>query len=210
RKCLDRVVVMSRRIHARRLDGVDKNIWIEFTQLAADYKAVNLGQGFPDFAPPKFIQDAFCEAVGGGCLMHQYTRAFTSPLDDVLVTVGAYQALFCAFQALVDEGDERVSGSNPSSGDWVLSAEELASKFTAKTKLIVINTPNNPIGKRVSGSNPSSGDWVLSAEELASKFTAKTKLIVINTPNNPIGKVFKREELQVIADLCVRHNVVCI
>jgi len=51
---------------------------IEFTQLAADYKAVNLGQGFPDFAPPKFIQDAFCEAVGGGCSMHQYTRAFVS------------------------------------------------------------------------------------------------------------------------------------
>ena len=49
---------------------------VEFTQLAADYKAVNLGQGFPDFSPPAFIQEAFCKAVSGACPMHQYTRAF--------------------------------------------------------------------------------------------------------------------------------------
>lgn len=51
---------------------------VEFSQLTAEYKAVNLGQGFPDFSPPKFIQEAFCEAVSGGPLMHQYTRAFVS------------------------------------------------------------------------------------------------------------------------------------
>lgn len=51
---------------------------VEFTQLAADYKAVNLGQGFPDFSPPQFVQDAFCKAVSGGPAMHQYTRAFVS------------------------------------------------------------------------------------------------------------------------------------
>lgn len=51
---------------------------VEFTQLAADYKAVNLGQGFPDFAPPKFVQEAFCKAVSGGPMMHQYTRPFVS------------------------------------------------------------------------------------------------------------------------------------
>ncbi len=49
---------------------------VEFTQLAADYKAVNLGQGFPDFSPPSFIQEAFCKALSGGFSMHQYTRAF--------------------------------------------------------------------------------------------------------------------------------------
>lgn len=51
---------------------------VEFTQLAADYKAVNLGQGFPDFSPPKYVQEAFCKAVNGGPLMHQYTRGFVS------------------------------------------------------------------------------------------------------------------------------------
>lgn len=49
---------------------------VEFTQLAADYKAVNLGQGFPDFSPPSFVQEAFCKALSGGFSMHQYTHAF--------------------------------------------------------------------------------------------------------------------------------------
>ncbi|KPP71170.1 hypothetical protein Z043_109950, partial [Scleropages formosus] len=99
---------------------------VEFTQLTAEYKAVNLGQGFPDFPPPSFVQEAFCKAVSGGFALHQYTRAFghpplvkilakffgrivgrdIDPLDDILVTVGAYQALFCTFQALIDDGDE--------------------------------------------------------------------------------------------------------
>lgn len=53
-------------------------IRVEFTQLAAAYSKVNLGQGFPDFAPPKFVQEAFCHALNGGPMMHQYTRAFVS------------------------------------------------------------------------------------------------------------------------------------
>lgn len=51
---------------------------VEFTQLAASYSKVNLGQGFPDFAPPKFVQEAFCHALNEGPMMHQYTRAFVS------------------------------------------------------------------------------------------------------------------------------------
>lgn len=51
---------------------------VEFTQLAAAYSKVNLGQGFPDFGPPKFVQEAFCQALNEGPMMHQYTRAFVS------------------------------------------------------------------------------------------------------------------------------------
>lgn len=59
-------------------DFILKTGRVEFTQLAAAYKTVNLGQGFPDFSPPKFVQDAFCKAVSGGPLMNQYTRGFVS------------------------------------------------------------------------------------------------------------------------------------
>lgn len=211
--------IMARRLHARRLDGIDKNIWVEFTQLAADYKAVNLGQGFPDFSPPPFIQDAFVKAVSGSCPMHQYTRAFGHPplvknlakffgrvmdrdvnaMEDILVTVGAYQALFCTFQALVDEGDE------------VIIVEPFFDCYQPMVRMAggkTVYVPMRP--KKGSGQTLSSADWVLCPEELASKFNSHTKAIVINTPNNPLGKVFQREELQVIADLCVKHDVVCI
>uniref|UniRef100_A0A671W6H3 Kynurenine aminotransferase 1 n=1 Tax=Sparus aurata TaxID=8175 RepID=A0A671W6H3_SPAAU len=212
-------IIMARQLHASRTDGVDKNVWVEFTQLAADYKAVNLGQGFPDFSPPKFIQEAFCKAVSGGPIMHQYTRAFghpplvrslakffsrivgheIDPLEDILVTVGAYQALFCAFQALVNEGDE------------VIIVEPFFDCYQPMVKMAggkAVYVPLRP--KAASGAVLSSGDWVLSAEELASKFTPRTKAVVINTPNNPIGKVYKTEELQMIADLCIKHDALCI
>jgi kynurenine--oxoglutarate transaminase/cysteine-S-conjugate beta-lyase/glutamine--phenylpyruvate transaminase len=55
-----------------------------------------------------------------------------------------------------------------------------------------------------------SADWVLDKEELEGMFTSKTKIIVLNTPHNPLGKVFKREELESIADLCKKWNVLCI
>ncbi|PIO34588.1 hypothetical protein AB205_0137040 [Aquarana catesbeiana] len=56
----------------------------------------------------------------------------------------------------------------------------------------------------------SSADWVLNPEELASKFSSRTKAIILNTPNNPMGKVYTLEELQVIADLCIKHDTLCI
>lgn len=211
--------IMSRQIHARRVEGVDKNVWVEFTQLAADYKAVNLGQGFPDFSPPKFVQDAFCEAVKGGPQMHQYTRAFghphlvnslatffsrlvgheINPLEDILITVGAYQALFCAFQALVDEGDE------------VIIVEPFFDCYQPMVKMAGGKPVYVPLRPRTEDKTVlSSGDWVLSADELASKITPRTKAIVINTPNNPLGKVYKVEELQMIADLCIKNDILCI
>uniref|UniRef100_A0A8C6UG17 Kynurenine aminotransferase 1 n=1 Tax=Neogobius melanostomus TaxID=47308 RepID=A0A8C6UG17_9GOBI len=211
--------IMSRQIHARRVEGVDKNVWVEFTQLAADYKAVNLGQGFPDFSPPQFVQEAFCAAVMGGPSMHQYTRAFghphlvkslatffsrivgleINPFEDILITVGAYQALFCAFQALVDKGDE------------VIIVEPFFDCYQPMVHMAggkPVYVPLRPRNK--DGLVFSSEDWVLSAEELASKITPRTKAIVINTPNNPLGKVYKTEELQVIADLCIKNDLLCI
>ncbi|KAM6901616.1 kynurenine--oxoglutarate transaminase 1 isoform 2-T2 [Lycodopsis pacificus] len=210
--------IMSRQLQAHRTVGVCKNVWIEFTQLAADYKAVNLGQGFPDFSPPKFVQEAFCEAVSGGHQMHQYTRAFghpplvnilakffskivgheIDPFEDVLVTVGAYQALFCTFQALIDEGDE------------VIIVEPFFDCYQPMVKMTGGKAVYVPLRPVEGSTAPSSGDWVLSAEELAGKFTPRTKAIVINTPNNPLGKVYKTEELQMIADLCIKHDVLCV
>ena len=65
--------------------------------------------------------------------------------------------------------------------------------------------------KKLESKQPtSSADWSWDEKELESAFNAKTKLIIINTPNNPLGKVYSKEELQKIADLCIKHNLICI
>jgi aspartate/methionine/tyrosine aminotransferase len=55
-----------------------------------------------------------------------------------------------------------------------------------------------------------SGDWCLDDGELEAAFTSKTKLLILNTPHNPLGKVFTQNELDRIAELCIKHNVICI
>jgi len=55
-----------------------------------------------------------------------------------------------------------------------------------------------------------SSDWVLDPSELTSLFNSRTKAIILNTPHNPIGKVFSQQELELIADLCKKWNVLCI
>lgn len=64
--------------------------------------------------------------------------------------------------------------------------------------------------KKDGASSFHSGYWVLDKEELASKFSSKTKAIIVNTPNNPLGKVFSRQELEDIAELCHKWDVLCI
>merc|ERR1719225_653269 len=64
------------------------------------------------------------------------------------------------------------------------------------------------------GKNPgepmTSADWTLDSKELAALFNEKTKAIIFNNPNNPLGKVFQRKEIEEIANLCKKHNVLVI
>ncbi|XP_070286609.1 kynurenine--oxoglutarate transaminase 1 isoform X2 [Myotis yumanensis] len=214
------MLTMAKRLHARRLDGIDHNPWVEFTKLASEYDAVNLGQGFPDFPPPDFAVEAFQHAVSGDFMLNQYTRAFgyppltkilasffgkllgqeIDPLKNVLVTVGAYGALFTAFQALVDEGDE------------VIIIEPFFDCYEPMTLMAggcPVFVPLKPTPTR-DGELDSSSNWQLDPTELASKFTSRTKALVLNTPNNPLGKVFSKAELELIARLCQQHDVLCI
>ncbi|NXF87902.1 KAT1 transaminase, partial [Eubucco bourcierii] len=217
---LSRQAKMSKPVQAQRLEGIDKNIWVEFVNLAATYSKVNLGQGFPDFPPPDFLKEAFVRAVSGQSqALHQYTRAFghpplvkvlaqffgkllgrdLDPMTNVMVTVGAYQALFCCFQAFVEEGDE------------VIIIEPFFDCYEPMVRMAGGTPVFVPLRLRApeAGRLMSSADWELDPAELASKFGERTKAIVLNSPNNPLGKVFERRELEAVARLCVQHGALC-
>ncbi|XP_030798649.1 kynurenine--oxoglutarate transaminase 3 isoform X3 [Rhinopithecus roxellana] len=154
--------------NAKRIEGLDSNMWIEFTKLAADPSVVNLGQGFPDISPPTYVKEELSKiaAIDG---LNQYTRGF------VILIVPFYDC----YEPMV-----RMAGATP----------------------VFIPLRSKP----VDGKRWSSSDWTLDPQELESKFNSKTKAIILNTPHNPLGKVYNKEELQVIADLCIKYDTLCI
>jgi kynurenine--oxoglutarate transaminase/cysteine-S-conjugate beta-lyase/glutamine--phenylpyruvate transaminase len=109
---------------ADRTKNFGVSVFSEFTPLAQAHKAVNLGQGFPDFEAPAFVISAAQEALGKH--LNQYTRSMghlrlvnalatfyapkfgrnLSALTDVVVTAGATEAIFTSMQALINPGDE--------------------------------------------------------------------------------------------------------
>ncbi|CAM6032120.1 unnamed protein product, partial [Sphagnum compactum] len=181
---------------------------------------LNLGQGFPDFAAPLHVCKALSDAVmSENVLLNQYTRGFGHPRlvnslsklysklinrdingqKEILVTSGAYEALFCTFMSLVNPGDE------------VIIIEPFFDCYEPMTLMaggIPVFIPLRP--KQVNGRALTSKDWILDPAELESKFSSKTKLIIVNTPHNPLGKIFSRDELEMIANLCKKYNSIAV
>lgn len=208
----------SRFVLADKYKGLEKNVWVEFIDLALKHKPLNLGQGFPDFAPPKHVTDALNDVVkDSNVLLHQYTRGYghprliqalsklysqhinrtINPTTEILVTGGAYEALFCSIMGCVNSGDE------------VIIIEPFFDCYEPMVRLAGGTPVFIPLRPKSSGAAHSS-DWALDEEELASKFNKRTKAIIVNTPNNPLGKVFSRKELEFIGDLCRKWDVLCI
>lgn len=204
--------------NAKRIEGLDSNVWVEFTKLAADPSVVNLGQGFPDISPPSYVKEELSKAAFIDN-MNQYTRGFGHPAlvkalsclygkiyqrqidpnEEILVAVGAYGSLFNSIQGLVDPGDEVII---------MVPFYDCYEPMVRMAGAVPVFIPLR--SKPTDGMKWTSSDWTFDPRELESKFSSKTKAIILNTPHNPLGKVYTRQELQVIADLCVKHDTLCI
>ena len=201
----------SKPLGARRTHQFGETIFSEFTALANEHGAVNLGQGAPDFAPPDFVLRAGRAAMsapkqqqyarGAGhlplveALAQQLSPSFgraIDPMTNVTITVGCTEGLFATAMALIDPGDE------------VILIEPFYDSYPADTLIaggVPRYVPLRPDGQ---------GGWTLDPEELRATFSDRTRLIFLNTPHNPTGKVFSRQELELIAELCQRHDVIAV
>ena len=118
--------------------------------------------------------------------------------SEVMVTVGAYGSLFNALSGFISDGDE------------VIIIEPFYDCYAPMSVIAGAKCKFVPLRPKSDKEVTTSADWGWDEKELEAAFTSKTKLIVVNTPNNPLGKVYSREELQKIADLCIKHNTLCI
>lgn len=197
----------ARRMLSAKAEQFTESVIREMTRLALRHGAVNLSQGFPDFAAPAEIKEAARQAISDD--INQYAITWgAKPLRDAIVEkfdrtqgikfdpereiticCGSTEAMMSTMLAIINSGDEIVvfepfyENYGP---DAILSG--------ATPRFVKLQPP----------------DWSFDENELASAFGPHTKAIILNTPNNPTGKVFSRAELEFIRDLCVRWNAFCI
>lgn len=198
---------MSRIRSARRLASIADSVFGEMTRLARLHNAVNLSQGFPDFEAPQAIKDAACAAIQAeqnqyappygtkafrDAIASDFSRRYGVPIiadEQVTVCCGSTEAMMASMLSCLDPGDEVIifepfyENYGP---DAILAG--------AEPKYVRLREP----------------EWRFDDAELTRAFSNRTRAIVINSPNNPTGKVFTRAELQVIAELCQKWDVLAI
>lgn len=217
-----RVALFSSKLLADRLDGLDRpTVWHEFSPLAVKHGAINLGQGFPDWDPPEFVQNAMYQAVDPAAGRHanQYARSAAhlplavvlaeeynqklgrtdiQPETHVATAVGCTNALFCALQGMISPGDE------------VILLEPAFDIYSSQVQMAggkPVFVPLRPSGDVTMGA---SDYFQLDLNELEKSITAKTKAFILNSPHNPTGKIFSRTELEGIAAIFRRFPDVTI
>ncbi len=182
-------------------------IFAEMSALAVRTGAVNLGQGFPDTDGPTEVIEAAVSALRGGANQYPPGRGIPAlreaiaahqrrfygqvvdPEREVLVTVGATEALTSAIAGLVGPGEE------------VLLLEPHYDSYPAAAALVGARTRCVPLRFP---------DYALDVDALADAVGPRTRMLVLNTPHNPTGRVLTRAELDAVADLAIRRDLIVV
>jgi len=188
---------------AKRTVTFTESVIREMTRIATLHQAVNLAQGFPDFPMPELMKEAACTAIRGDinqyavtwgtpvlrqAIAEKYRRWYDMEVDpdlNVTVTCGATEAMASVFMALLNPGDE------------VIVPEPFYENYGPDAILAGANPVFVPLDQP---------DWKLNPDALRKAFNSRTKAIIVNTPHNPTGRVFTREEMGLIAELCIEHE----
>lgn len=195
------------RFRSQRIARFTESVIREMTRLAMAKGAINLAQGFPDFAAPADLKQAAAGAIAADinqyaitwgakplrdAIAAKYRRVYAMELDperEITVCCGATEGMVASMLAVLNPGDE------------VVLFEPFYENYGPDTQLC--------------GAEPRyvklhAPDWRFDPVELRRAFTPRTKAIVLNSPNNPTGKVFARAELEQIAALCQEFDALAI
>src|SRR5258707_496391 len=191
---------------SRKASLFTESVIREMTREAMKYGAVNLSQGFPDFAAPADIKRVAMQAIADD--INQYAITWGAkdfreaiarktkwylgldidPETEITVTCGSTEGMIAAMMATVDPGEEVVLFEpfyENYAPDAILS--------DARPRYVSLRAP----------------DWSFDREQLRAAFNPNTKAIIICNPNNPTGKVFTRDEMEYIAGLCREFDALC-
>ncbi|WP_214412907.1 pyridoxal phosphate-dependent aminotransferase [Sphaerisporangium fuscum] len=192
-----------------RMREFGTTVFAEMTALAVRTGSINLGQGFPDTDGPAAMLERAVEAIRGGSNQyppgpglpelrqavaeHRKERygLLYDPDGEVLVTVGATEAIAAAVLALCEAGDE------------VIVFEPYYDSYAAAIALA--GAVRRPVALR-----PAEGRFTFDPAELRAAVGPRTRAILVNSPHNPTGTVFTPEELSAIAAVCQEHDLVAI
>ena len=190
---------------SRKAESFTESVIREMNRLAVQAGAVSLAQGFPDFPAPTELKEAAAAAlfadvnqyaiVAGAPPLRRAIAAKTArfhpgwepdPDTEITVVCGATEGMIAAMLGLLDPGDEVIvfepfyENYGP---DAILTG--------ATPRYVTLHEP----------------DWAIDPDELRAAVTPRTRAIVVNSPHNPTGKVFRRDELELIANLCLDHDL---
>ena len=192
---------------AGRVQAFPESVIRSMSQVAAKHGSINLGQGFPDFDPPRAIMEAAKQAIDDGFNQYAVTwgapplrealsrklKAFNkidaAPDENIVVTCGATEAMMATMLSIIDPGDR------------VVLFEPFYENFGPDAV--------------VSGAEPLivplvAPEYQPDEEALKAAFAQKPKAVIVNTPGNPTGRIFTDETLQLIADLCAEHGTIAV
>ena len=194
---------------SKRAMSIKASTTMAISSKAAELKAAGLpvvtfGAGEPDFDTPEHIRQAGIDAINNG--QTRYTPAAGTPalrqavcdklkkdngLDyepaQIVISNGAKHSLMNTFMAILNEGDEVIIPA-----PFWLSYSEMV-RIAGGVPVIIYTKKEN--------------QFMMTKEELEQAYTEKTKAIVLTSPSNPTGQVMSKDDLQMIADFAVSHEL---
>ncbi|HEV7861590.1 MAG TPA: pyridoxal phosphate-dependent aminotransferase [Acidimicrobiia bacterium] len=196
-----------RRAMGAHLQPFSTTIFNEMSVLAARTGSINLGQGFPDTDGPAEVAEAAVAAIRAGhnqyppgaglpalrqAVADHQRRCYGlehDPDTEVVVTMGATEAIAAAVLGLCAPGDEVVTLE-----PYYDSYAATIAMAGARRRVVTLRAP----------------DFALDSDALAAAMGPRTRLILLNSPHNPTGRVLSADELGAVARICVERDILAV